>query len=137
MDEREQVLQNRNGPGERVDGLAREVIGAAIEVHRTLGPGFLESVYEAALCVELTARHIPFVRQHAFGVQYKGETVGESRLDLLIDDALILELKAVDELAPVHHAQVISYLKATGCRLGLLMNFNTSVLKDGIKRIAL
>ncbi|TAN35802.1 MAG: GxxExxY protein [Verrucomicrobia bacterium] len=122
-------------PDERLDHLAHEVIGAAIEVHRVLGPGYLEQHYEEALCVELKVRQIPFERQKAIGVIYKEQTIGESRLDLLIADALIIELKAVEALAPIHTAQLISYLKMTGKKLGLLINFNVSVLKNGIRRI--
>jgi GxxExxY protein len=118
-----------------LEHLASEVIGAAIEVHRTLGPGLLESVYEAALSVELRRRGISCVRQAPIAVQYKGETVGESRVDLLVGEGLIVELKAVDALAPIHTAQVISYLKATGRPLGLLINFNVQTLKEGIKRV--
>src|SRR3989337_4468500 len=88
-------------PRAELDDLAHRVIGAAIEVHRLLGPGFLESVYEEALCVELELRSIPFKRQAVVAVEYKGHQVGESRLDLLVDDVLILELKAVDALSPV------------------------------------
>lgn len=126
---------HRNGPGERVDLVARQVIGAAIEVHRALGPGYLESVYEQSLCVELTNQGLRCVRQHPFAVEYKGHAVGEGRLDVLVDDAVVIELKAVDHLAPVHQAQLLSYLKATGHRHGLLINFNVTVLKDGIKRL--
>jgi len=117
--------------------LARQVIGAAIEVHRALGPGFLESVYEEALCVELGLRRIPFARQVAVGVAYKGTAVGESRLDLLVGGRLIVELKAAESLLPIHSAQVLSYLRATGNQLALLINFNVPVLKGGIKRIVL
>ena len=124
-----------NEPSERLDALAREVIGAAIEVHRILGPGFLESVYEEALCIELQLRGIPFMRQVPIAVGYKGRSVGGSRLDLLVGEALVVELKTVDAIAPIHTAQALSYLKATGCRLGLLINFNTHVLKDGVKRV--
>ena len=124
-------------PAQHIDRLAHAVIGAALEVHRCLGPGFLESVYEDALCVELSARRIPFARQHPIAVEYKGHAVGECRLDLLVGDLLIVELKAVDELAPIHQAQLMSYLKATGLPLGLLINFNVPVLKRGIKRIVL
>jgi GxxExxY protein len=127
----------REGPGEEVDVLARRVIGAAIEVHRALGPGYLESVYEQALCVELTSQGIPFVRQRPFSVEYRGQAVGEGRLDLLVDEELVVEVKAVVELAPVHTAQVISYLKATHLRLGLLINFSVPVLRDGIRRVVL
>jgi GxxExxY protein len=127
----------RKEPSPEVDALAREVIGAAIEVHRILGPGYLECVYEDALCVELELGGIPLSRQVVFGVEYKGKCVGESRLDLLVANQLIVELKAVEELLPVHKAQVISYLKATGRELGLLINFNVPVLKDGVKRVVL
>jgi len=124
-------------PEAKIDKLAHEVIGAAIEVHRVLGPGFLESVYEEALCVELKQRGIPFKRQVAVGVEYKGQMVGEGRMDILVGDFLIVELKTVDNLAPIHVTQTLSYLKATGYSLALLINFNVSVLKDGIKRVVL
>lgn len=124
-------------PVAALDRLAHEVIGAAIEVHKELGPGFLESVYEEALCVELTLRQIPFLRQYPVAVHYKGHSVGEGRLDLLVDSILVVEIKAIEALAPIHTAQIISYLRTTGCQLGLLINFNTSVLKDGIKRVIL
>ena len=125
------------GPGEEVDRLAHAVIGAAVDVHRHLGPGLLESVYEEALCVELRLRGIPFARQVAVDMSYKGHPVGEARLDLPVGGALIVELKAVDTLNAIHQAQLISYLRATNKRLGLLINFNVFRLKDGIKRIAL
>ena len=128
---------SRPEPGHEVDEAARATIGAAIEVHRTLGPGFLESVYEAALCVELTQRQVPFVRQHVIRVKYKDHDIGEGRGDLIVDNCIVVELKTIDAFAPIHQAQVLSYLKATGLRLGLLINFNVPVLKDGIKRIVL
>jgi GxxExxY protein len=120
-----------------LDLLARQVIGAAIEVHRVLGPGFLESVYEEALCLELSARGLSFLRQPIVAVEYKGHHVGESRLDVLIENQLIVELKAVESLAPIHTAQVLSYLKTTGYELGLLINFNVPMLKQGLRRIVL
>lgn len=122
-------------PDARLDRLARDVIGAAIEVHRGLGPGLLESVYEEALCVELTLRGIPFVRQPAVELAYKGHPVGKGRLDLLVDDVLVVELKAVEALNDVHKAQVISYLKTTGHQLAILINFDVKLLKDGIVRL--
>ena len=121
----------------QIEEAANKLIGAAIEVHRHLGPGYLESVYEEALSVELALRGIPACRQVAFGLEYKGHVIGEGRLDFLVNDNLIVELKAVDTLAPIHTAQCISYLKANHHRLALLINFNVPVLKDGIKRIAL
>ena len=124
-------------PDPAVDALAKAAIGAAIEVHSVLGAGFLESVYEQALAIELGLRGIPFQRQHPIALTYKNELVGEARLDLLIGGKLILELKAVDAIHPIHHAQVLNYLKATGLQLGLLMTFNVEQMKDGIKRIVL
>ena len=115
---------------------AYAAIGAAIEVHRALRPGYLEAVYEEGMCYELELRHIPHVRQHRIAVKYKGKLLGEGQIDILVADCLIVELKAVDDLAPIHTAQVISYLKSTGLHLGLLINFKVPILKQGgIKRI--
>lgn len=125
----------RREPAPELNRLTQQVIGAAIEVHRHLGPGLLESVYEEALCVELALRDIPFERQPAVALVYKGHRVGQGRLDLLIDGQLIVELKAVEALNEVHKAQMISYLKTTGRTLGLLINLNVPVLRNGIKRI--
>ena len=102
-----------------------------------MGPGFLEEVYELALCVELRLRGVPFERQKPTKVEYKGEYVGEGRLDLLVNNRLVVELKAVRELAPIHSAIVLSYLKATDRRLALLINFKVSRLRDGIRRLVL
>jgi GxxExxY protein len=117
------------------DAIAFAVVQAATEVHRALGPGFLESVYEAALCIELETRRVPFSRQQPLEVWYKGRSVGLARLDILVGERLIVELKAVDALLPLHLAQVLSYLKATNLDLGLLIDFNVPLLKDGIKRV--
>ena len=122
-------------PGIEVNLLTEAVIGAAIEVHRVLGPGYLESFYERALCVELADRGIVFVRQAPFPVFYKGSLVGETRLDLLIDERVLVELKASDGYSPVHLAQIMSYLKATGLTLGLLINFNVRSLRHGVRRV--
>ncbi|HST05031.1 MAG TPA: GxxExxY protein [Chloroflexia bacterium] len=119
-----------------IDGLASAVIGAAIEVHRTLGPGFLESVYEESLCYELELRSIPFQRQPKISVIYKGRNAGDGRMDLLVDSKLMVELKSVDALASVHTAQLLSYLRAGSYQAGLLFNFNVKLLKEGgIKRL--
>ena len=126
-------MQNLIEPDKRVDELAHAVIGAAIEVHRHLGPGFLENIYEEALCIELEA--IPFERQKEISVLYKGRPIGKHRVDLLVGQSLMVELKAIEALAEIHTAQVISYLKATGLTLGLLINFNISILKNGIQRV--
>ncbi len=112
------------------------MIGAAIEVHRILGPGYIESVYEEALALELEQRGISFSRQCAVTVMYKGREIGKARLDFLVGERVVLEIKAVDSLVPVHRAQLISYLRATGLELGLLINFNQEVLRDGIRRVA-
>jgi GxxExxY protein len=122
-------------PDKRTDDLAHAVIGAAIEVHRQLGPGFLESVYEEALCIELADRNVSFERQKEISVIYKGHPIGRQRIGLLAGQALIVELKTVEELAEIHKAQVISYLKSTELPLGLLINFNVPVLKSEIQRI--
>ncbi len=124
-------------PDKETDDLAKAVIGAAIEVHRILGPGYLERVYEQALTIELGLRGVPFAGQVPIGVEYKGQRVGEGRLDLLVGGKLIVELKAVDTFAPIHSAQVMSYLKTMNLRLGLLINFNVPLLKYGIKRVIL
>ncbi|HEY3341566.1 MAG TPA: GxxExxY protein [Anaerolineae bacterium] len=115
--------------------ISSAVIGAAIEVHRVLGPGLLESAYEECLCKELTIRHVPFERQRFLPVEYKGIQVDCGyRLDFLVRELVIVELKAVDVLLPIHEAQLMTYLKLGGWHLGLLINFNVDVLKHGIKR---
>lgn len=120
-------------PDPALNRITNAVIGAAIEVHRNLGPGFSESVYERALIIEIG---IALQSQARCEVLYKGESVGDVRLDLIVDDQVIVELKAVDALAPIHTAQALSYLRATGLRLAILLNFNVPLLKDGIKRVA-
>ncbi len=122
-------------PSPEVDRLARDVIGAAIEVHRELGPGYHESIYEEAMAIELELRGMPFKRQLAMPVMYKGRPVGERRMDMLVADDLVVEYKTVESILPVHLAQVLSYLKVARRRLGLLINFNVSVLKEGVKRV--
>lgn len=118
--------------------LTETVIGAAIEVHRELGPGLLESAYQKALEHELTLRGIEFVPQKTCAVTYKGLLIEDAyRLDLLVADKLVVELKAVDALADVHEAQILTYLRFTGCRIGLLVNFRSRLLKDGLRRLAL
>lgn len=115
--------------------LTGQIIGAAIEVHRALGPGLLESAYQACLARELSLRGIAFEREKPLPVEYKGlELDCGYRLDFLVEDRVVLELKAVDRLLPVHEAQLLTYLKLTGCRVGLLINFNVAVLKEGIVR---
>ena len=127
-------FEDRDAP---INRITWQVIGAAMEVHDALGPGHPESAYENALCIELELRGISFKRQLGIELTYKGRLVGTSRVDLLVEDTLIVEIKAVEALASVHSAQLISYLKCTGHKLGLIINFNVRKLKDGIKRVAL
>lgn len=117
--------------------LTERIIGCAIEVHRQLGPGLLEGTYEAALCIELNNADLNHVRQPIFPVVYKGQTIGEYRLDLIVDDAVIVEIKSVERFDPIFAAQVLTYLRVTGKKVGLLMNFNSRLLRDGIKRFVL
>ena len=119
-----------------VNALTEKVIGAAIEVHRALGPGLLERVYRECLIVELTAAQLCFQSERRIQLEYKGQPIrGELQLDLLIEGCLVVELKAVEVVHPVHLAQVITYLKLTGCPAGLLMNFNTTSLRSGLRRL--
>ena len=120
----------------RPSELTRRVIGCAIEVHRTLGPGLLESAYEACLVQELTANQIVFRRQVSVPFSYKGTPVDCGyRADLIVEDRLLLELKSVDSLNPVHVAQVLTYLKLLDLRQGLIVNFNVRRLVDGLKNV--
>jgi GxxExxY protein len=113
------------------------IIRCAIEVHRHLGPGLLESVYEAALCVELKLNSLPFKRQVGIPLCYKGELISEHRPDLIVDDTVIVEVKSVETLAPIHVAQMLTYLKVTSLRVGLLLNFNSPTMKQGTRRVVL
>lgn len=122
-------------PDRELDDLAHRVIGAAIEVHKRLGAGLDEALYQNAMCIELRRRDVPFVCQTIFDVEYKGERIGQKKIDLLVGERLVVELKAVEALGPLHSAQLRTYLKITRCKLGLLINFNTFILKDQIKRI--
>ncbi|WP_193195961.1 GxxExxY protein [Nostoc sp. MG11] len=124
-------------PSVQLENLAYGVIGAAIEVHQVLGAGFLEEVYHKALREEFLMREIPHKFEHRVQVHYKGRPLGEGKLDFLVGNSLIIELKAVQNLIPIHEAQVLSYLKMTHYSLALLINFNVPLLKDGIKRIIL
>jgi GxxExxY protein len=119
-----------------VNQITEKIIGAAIEVHRALGPGLLESTYEKCLCRELDLITVRYSRQVSLPVTYKGLILDCGyRLDLLVEDCVVVEIKAVDGLLPVHEAQVLTYLKLGNWQVGLLINFNTPVLKNGIKRI--
>ena len=120
-----------------LETLVRNTIGACLEVHRTLGPGLLEGVYPRAIACELEARHIPFELERAIPIRYRNRILCHHRLDLLVDQQLILEIKSVDRLASIHVAQIISYLRVTGVRVGLLVNFNVPILRQGIRRVVL
>ena len=125
MDDRQEAkgAKSCKEPSERLDDVARRVIGAAIEVHRHLGPGFSEGVYEEALAIEFELRGVPFVRQPTVEVVYKGHSVGHGRPDFIVGGHLVVEIKAIPALGPAHQAQVISYLRALRSELGLLLNF--------------
>jgi GxxExxY protein len=118
-----------------VEDLARLIIGAAIEVHRELGPGLLESVYEEALCHELRLQSIAFARQHEIEVLYKATSIRGQRLDLVVAGQIVVELKSVSQIHDIHKAQLLSYLRAGRFPLGLLINFNTKLLKEGLHRV--
>ena len=118
------------------DTISSQVIGAAIEVHRALGPGLLESAYEECLCRELSLRDLAFERQKALPVAYKGVNLACGyRLDIVVEKLVILELKAVSRVEAIHEAQLLTYLKLAELKLGILLNFNVPVMKQGIKRI--
>lgn len=122
----------------KVNELTEKVIGAAIEVHRELGPGLLESAYQRALAHELRLRSIPFEEQKLCPIIYKDLVIDDAyRLDFLIDGLVVVELKTVDALLDVHDAQVLTYLKFTGCHIGLLLNFRATMLTRGLRRLAL
>ena len=122
---------------ELLNPITERIIGCAIEVHRNLGAGLLEPTYESAMCIELHNSHLSFVRQPTFPVTYKGTKIGQHRADLIVESAVIVELKSVDRFDPVFYAQLLTYLKCTGLRVGLLINFNTRLLKAGIRRFVL
>jgi GxxExxY protein len=122
---------------DELNQLTERIIGCAIEVHRTLGLGLLEITYEEALCVEFGDADIKYLRQVPFPILYKGRNLGQYRLDLLVDDRVIVEIKSVERFDPVFEAQILTYLEVTGKKIGLLMNFNSRLLRDGIKRFAL
>ena len=116
--------------------LSERVIGLAIEVHRRLGPGLLKSVYEACLCFELDCAGLAFGRQVAMPISYKSVALDAGyRIDILVERALVLEIKSVDRLQAIHEAQLLTYLRLSGIKIGLLMNFNSVVLKDGLRRL--
>jgi len=131
------VTNHRDTEAQR-DSLTEKIIGAAIEVHRALGPGLLESAYEECLCRELSLRVVGFKRQVDLPVTYRGVRLEVGyRVDLIVEDKVLVELKAVDQLLPVHEAQLLTYMKLSNVRTGLLINFHVPVLKRGLKRMKL
>ncbi|GAB1412672.1 MAG: hypothetical protein AMXMBFR31_18280 [Candidatus Desulfobacillus denitrificans] len=121
-----------------LDGLAKAVVDSAFRVHKTLGAGLLESAYQACMEIELRRRDIPYAVQEQLPISYEGVRIeGAYRIDLLVGGRLVVELKSVEKLMPVHQAQMLTYLRLSGLRLGLLINFNVPLIKEGIKRIVL
>ncbi|GIL38821.1 GxxExxY protein [Roseiterribacter gracilis] len=128
----------RPEPGAAVDAIAKQIIDAALTVHRTLGPGLLESVYEQCLCFELADRGLRFERQKALALAYREFSIPNAlRLDLVVEDAVVVEVKAVNTLLSLHRAQLLTYMRLSTLPLGLLINFNVPLLKDGIRRCVL
>jgi GxxExxY protein len=120
------------------DKLTEQIIGAAIEVHKHWGPGLYEEIYENSMCVELRLRKMSFENQLSLPLIYKGERVGDDlRLDLVVQHQVVVELKAVAQLEAIHEAQLLTYMKLTKCRVGLLINFNVPTIKQGLKRMVL
>jgi len=133
----EKTIDHRDTEAQR-DSLTEKVIGAAIEVHRALGPGLLESAYEECLCYELGQQGVLFQRQVGLPVIYKAIRLDCGyRMDIVVEGRLVIELKTVEALSPIHEAQLLTYLKLSGVHTGLLMNFNVPILKNGIKRMKL
>ncbi len=118
------------------DPLTQQIIGAAMNVHSAFGAGLLESVYQNALCIELRAQGIRFKAQQAIDIKYREQHVGHLIADIIVEERVILELKSVEKLLPIHVAQLITYLKASGIKTGLLINFNVRHLRQGIRRVA-
>ncbi len=112
-----------------------KTIGCGIAVHRGLGPGLLEQIYVRAISIELEVQGLPYALERQYPVYYRHRLLCQQRLDLVVADQIALEIKSVDQLAPVHHAQLLSYLRVSGLRVGLLMNFNVPILQDGLRRI--
>jgi GxxExxY protein len=118
-----------------LNALSEQVIGCAIEVHRELGPGLLESCYETAMCIELKTAGIAVKRQIGIPLYYKGELISEHRPDLIVGDQIVVEIKSIAHFDPIHMAVMLTYLRVSGLHLGLLLNFNTAFMKQGIKRV--
>lgn len=119
---------------DEVESLIRRTIGCCIAVHRALGPGLLETIYSRAIALELAAEGVAFEREKAYAVTYRGELLYQQRLDFVVGGAIVLEIKAVEHLVPIHEVQLVNYMRIARLRAGLLMNFNEVVLKDGLRR---
>ena len=120
-----------------MDATTGVIIGSAIEVHRVVGPGLLESAYQLALCVEFQARGVPYVRQVRCPIVYRGVCVGDYRLDLVVSDLVVVEIKSAESIRPVFVAQMLTYLRASGKQTGLILNFNEACLTHGVRRVTL
>jgi len=130
-------MAERSSSSQNKDPLTHAIIGAAIDVHRALGAGLLEELYEEAFCIELEDRKLSFERQKHIDVVYKGRNIGDMYADIVVEDAVIVELKSVQSLNPIHEAQLITYMNLMNLKKGLLINFNVRFLREGIKRIVL
>ena len=122
---------------DELEDLIHRIIGCCITVHRALGPGLLESIYSRAVCIELDAQRIQYEREKLIPVRYRDQVLCSHRVDIVVEKQLVLEIKAVERLHPVHHAQLLAYLRIANLPVGLLMNFNVAVLKEGLERIVL
>jgi len=132
------VVADEGGAGlEKINALTEKIIGCAIQVHKHLGRGLLESLYENAMCLEFDAAGLRYQRQVAISVDYRDRVIGECRLDLVVEDAVVVELKSVERIDPVFEAQVLTYLRISGKKVGLLINFNSRLLTQGIQRFIL
>ena len=128
------MLRVQSPLSDEVERLIHNTIGCCIRVHRELGPGLFERIYAAALSIELKAAGIPFEREKRYAVTYRGEVVSDQYLDLVVGNQVVLELKSVDDLAPIHHQQILNYMRIARLRAGLLVNFNVTILPDGLSR---
>jgi len=129
--------RHRDTEAAKYDPLTHRIIGCAMEVHRRLGPGLLEATYEEVMCIELTEQGISFVRQAGIPVFYKGHLIGEHRPDLVVQDRVVVEVKSVERLIGVHQAQLLAYMRLLKKPVGLLLNFNSEVLRTGIRRLVI
>jgi GxxExxY protein len=128
------MLRDQSQLSDDVERLIHDTIGCCIRVHRELGPGLFERIYSGALCIELKAAGISFEREKRYVVNYRGEVVSDQYLDLVVATQLVLEVKAVEALIPIHHRQILNYMRIARLRAGLLVNFNVAILPDGLSR---